>query len=154
MNVNLSGLEDDNFKHMFAYPKKLCCTFIKGCISLVGGSVGQFAIPGALGLVVDQMNKRKQFFKGAPSEGTFQYVDVLDKTTQKVIEGSGKKGFDEASALIGFYCFYLMIVCLVSAGLAAHRGYTFNMMSEKIAVFIKYDLVWQLLSKDIGWYDT
>ena len=39
IHVNLSGKEDDNFKHMLAYPKKLTCMFVGGCISLLGGSV-------------------------------------------------------------------------------------------------------------------
>ena len=66
---------------MLAYPKQLCCQFICGCISLVGGSSALFAVPGVMGLVVDQMNKRKLYFKGVPSGGTFAYVDIIDSKT-------------------------------------------------------------------------
>jgi ABC-type bacteriocin/lantibiotic exporter with double-glycine peptidase domain len=48
----------------------------------------------------------------------------------------------------------MMLVCIASAVCVYARAYTFNMMSEKIAWMIRYDLVWQLLSKDIGWYDS
>jgi hypothetical protein len=39
IHVNLSGLEDDNFKHMMAYPGKLIGLFVWGFITLLGGSV-------------------------------------------------------------------------------------------------------------------
>ena len=88
INVNLSGLEDDNFKHMLAYPKKLSCMFVTGFISLLGGSVAQFAVPGVIGLVVDQMNERKKWFKIA-EDGTRTMIDAIDPKTKLAIVGSG-----------------------------------------------------------------
>ena len=96
------------------------------------------------------MNIRKEFFK--ITENGRVFVDSIDAKTKLTIKGEEK--FNEATTLIGIYCFYMMIVCIASAIMVWHRAFTFNMMSEKIALYIRYDLVWQLLSKDIGWYDT
>ena len=130
IHVDLSGKEDDNFKYMLAYPKSLACLFFGGCISLLGGSVAQFAVPGVLGLVVDQMNARKEYFS-IQDDGTRVYIDKLDPKTKLTIKGEDK--FNEATTLIGIYCFYMMIVCIASSIAVWHRAYTFNMMSEKIA---------------------
>lgn len=85
------------------------------------------------------MNIRKDYFK-ITDEGDRIYLNPIDPKTKLAI--NGKEMFDKSTTLIGIYCFYMMIVCIASAIMVWHRAFTFNMMSEKIAQHIKYDLVW------------
>jgi len=48
----------------------------------------------------------------------------------------------------------MMIVCVLSSAAVWIRAYTFNTMSDNIARMLKYDLVFALLNKDIGFYDN
>ena len=54
---------------------------------------------------------------------------------------------------INFYCFWMMIIVLVSAGFVWVRGSTFNTMSERIAQELRYDLFYFIIHKDVAFFD-
>lgn len=54
-----------------------------------------------------------------------------------VVDAMGKGQWDE----INFYCFWMGVICTVSAIACGIRAYTFNTLSEAIARMIRYDLV-------------
>ena len=54
---------------------------------------------------------------------------------------------------INFYCFWMMIIVIVSALMVWIRGTTFNTMSERIALECRYDLFYFILHKDVAFFD-
>lgn len=54
---------------------------------------------------------------------------------------------------INFYCGWYIAIFVFSAFCTMVRGYTFNLMSEKIARSLRYDFLYFLLNKDVGFYD-
>lgn len=54
---------------------------------------------------------------------------------------------------INFLCGWMILIFIASAGFTMIRGYTFNSMSEKIARHIRYDLLYFLINKDVGFFD-
>ena len=55
---------------------------------------------------------------------------------------------------IGLYCLYMAGICAFSAFCVWYRAFTFNCLSEKIAVMLRYDLFAQLIHKAISFFDT
>lgn len=78
------------------------------------------------------MNERSKWFK-INEDGTRTIINAIDPKTNQEIPGSGQKAFDDCGDLIVMYCGYMGLVCLASAIMVWHRGFTFNCMSEKIA---------------------
>ena len=54
---------------------------------------------------------------------------------------------------ISMYCLYMLIIVIFSGISVLIRGTTFNMMSERIAMFLRYDLFYFLINKDITFFD-
>ena len=54
---------------------------------------------------------------------------------------------------INLYCLVTLAIVVVSAIFTAIRGAIFNTMSEKIAKTLRYDLVYFLMNKDVGFFD-
>ena len=67
----------------------------------------------------------------------------------QIIDLMKKQEFDD----IGYYCFLMMFVCLVSAFSSGARGTTFNTMSETIAKELRYDIFNFLIHKDVAFFD-
>lgn len=110
-----------------------------GIIALLLGSVAQFLTPLLVGEVINiltesEINKVK----------TAQDAGNTSQTTLK-------SGLDWDR--INFLCGWMILVFVASAGFTMIRGYTFNSMSEKIARHIRYDLVYFLINKNVGFYD-
>jgi ABC-type bacteriocin/lantibiotic exporter with double-glycine peptidase domain len=55
--------------------------------------------------------------------------------------------------LISMYCLYMLLIVVFSGIMVLIRGTTFNMMSERIAKFLRYDLFYFLINKDITFFD-
>lgn len=48
-----------------------------------------------------------------------------------------------------------MFIIVVGSGVGvAFRAFTFNTISERIAKFMRYDIIIHLLNKDVGFYDV
>jgi ABC-type multidrug transport system fused ATPase/permease subunit len=48
----------------------------------------------------------------------------------------------------------MLVIVLVSGLATAVRGATFNTISEKIANQLRYDLLYFIINKDVGFFDT
>lgn len=55
---------------------------------------------------------------------------------------------------IGIYCLYMAGITLFSAISVWYRAYSFNVISERIAVMLRYDLFLAVINKDVGFFDT
>jgi len=55
---------------------------------------------------------------------------------------------------INFYCLSMLLIVVVSGIATAIRGATFNTISERIALQLRYDLLYFVINKDIGFFDT
>jgi len=60
---------------------------------------------------------------------------------------------DKDTDLVGKYCLIMLVICLVSAITSGWRGTVFNTMSEKIALELRYDIVYFLINKDVAFFD-
>ena len=60
-----------------------------------------------------------------------------------------KKDWDK----IDQYCLGMLVLVLVSGICVFIRGATFNTLSEKIAQYLRYDLFFFLINKDISFFD-
>lgn len=98
------------------YSYAQCCMWTVGTITLIAGSLANFAVPALIGAVIDSMLK---------------------------------KDWDEIDRL----CLGMMILVLVSGIAVMIRGATFNTLSEKIAQYLRYDLFFFLINKDISFFD-
>lgn len=87
-------------------------------ISLVIGSLANFAVPGLVGVVVDAMTQ-----------------DPTDWDS------------------IRKYCTFMLILVLVSSAFVWVRAMTFNSMSERIAMRLRYDIFYFLINKDVEFFD-
>ena len=54
---------------------------------------------------------------------------------------------------INYYCFWMMMIVILSALCVWIRGYVFNNMSEKIAQELRYDLFYFITHKDVAFFD-
>ena len=55
---------------------------------------------------------------------------------------------------INYYCLLMMVIVIISSGFSWVRGTTFNTISERVAKYLRYDIVIHLLKKDVGFYDV
>jgi ABC-type bacteriocin/lantibiotic exporter with double-glycine peptidase domain len=116
-NIKAMEKEGSGLKILRAYPARQCGSFCIGLIAMTFGQLGNFAVPGLIGLCVDAMNKGKH--------------DLINK-----------------------YCLFMFVLVVISGFGVWLRAYTFNMISERIAKFLRYDIVVHLLKKDVAFYDT
>jgi len=54
---------------------------------------------------------------------------------------------------INYYCLGMMVIVIFSAVMVWIRGTTFNLMSERIAKEVRYDLFYFILHKDVAFFD-
>lgn len=47
----------------------------------------------------------------------------------------------------------MILILVLSAVFTMFRAYTFNTLSEKIAQLIRYDLLYFLMNKNVGFFD-
>ena len=66
-----------------------------------------------------------------------------------VLDAMYQKDFD----LVQDLCLQMLGVVLFSALTSMIRAYTFNRLSEEVALHIRYDLVWSILTKDVTFFD-
>ena len=64
-----------------------------------------------------------------------------------------RKGKDLDMDAINLYCLGTLGIVIISAIFTAFRAYIFSIMSEKIAKALRYDLVYFLINKDVGFFD-
>ena len=75
-------------------------------------------------------------------------IGVVLDAVQTYAEDSDKKW-----EIINNYCLMMLVAVVLSAVCGALRGSTFNTISEKIAMYLRYDLFYFVITKEVGYYD-
>ena len=117
-NIDVPNILGTALQVVSGYAKQDWCKFIFGLLGLLVGSLANFAVPGLIGVVVDEMSK-----------------DDTD--------------FD----IIMYYCTMMMILVFISGVGTWIRATTFNGISERIAMRIRYDLFFFVINKDVAYFD-
>jgi ABC-type multidrug transport system fused ATPase/permease subunit len=66
-----------------------------------------------------------------------------------VIDAMNNQDWDQ----INQYCLWMLYIVVISSAMVWVRGTTFNTMSEKLAQQLRYDFFYQMMNKDIPFFD-